>query len=61
MSDLLAAVCVAFVLEGILYALFPEGMRRMMARVLGMPEHQVRLAGLVTAGAGVIGLWLVRG
>lgn len=61
MDDFLAAVCIAFVIEGILYALFPDAMRRMIARVLGMPEPQVRMVGLVTAGAGVLGLWLVRG
>ncbi len=60
MQDLLAAICVAFVIEGILYALFPEAMRRFIAQVLGMPEGQIRVAGLVAAGIGIFGLWIVR-
>ena len=61
MQDLLAAVCVAFVIEGILYALFPEAMRRFISQVLGLPEGQVRVMGLVAAVIGILGLWAVRG
>jgi uncharacterized protein YjeT (DUF2065 family) len=61
MQDLLAAICVAFVIEGILYALFPEAMRRFVAQVLALPEGQIRVMGLVAAGIGVFFLWLVRG
>jgi uncharacterized protein YjeT (DUF2065 family) len=59
-ETLLAAVCVAIVLEGILYALFPEAMRRFIAQVLEMSEAQVRISGLVAAGLGVVALWIVR-
>ncbi len=31
MRDLLAALALVFVLEGALYALFPDGMKRMIA------------------------------
>lgn len=61
MEDLLAAVCIAVMIEGILYALFPNAMRRLVAQVLGMPEEQIRIIGLVAAGIGLLGLWLVRG
>jgi uncharacterized protein YjeT (DUF2065 family) len=61
MEDLLAAVCIAVMIEGILYALFPDAMRRLVAQVLGMPEEQIRIIGLVAAGIGLLGLWLVRG
>jgi uncharacterized protein YjeT (DUF2065 family) len=61
MQDLLAAICVAFVIEGILYALFPEAMRRFITQVLGLPENQVRVMGLVAAGIGILGLWIIRG
>ena len=59
-ETLLAAVCVAFVLEGILYALFPEAMKRFISQVLEMSEAQIRISGLVAAGLGVICLWIVR-
>lgn len=61
MEDLLAALCIAVMIEGILYALFPDAMRRLVAQVLGMPEEQIRIIGLVAAGIGLLGLWLVRG
>ncbi len=61
MEDLWAALGLVLVLEGALYALFPEGMRRMMATVLAMPQSTLRTAGLVSAFIGFIVVWLVRG
>jgi len=61
MEDLWAAVGLVLVLEGALYALFPGGMRRMMAMVLEMPQSTVRAAGLVSAVTGFVIVWLVRG
>ncbi len=61
MLDFLTALCLVLVLEGALYALFPDGMKRMMAQVLTMPSSTLRTAGLTAAGLGVLILWLVRG
>ena len=61
MSDLMAAVALVLVLEGALYALFPEGMKRIMAAGLSQPSSTLRSAGLGTAIVGVGLLWLVRG
>ena len=49
------------VIEGLLYALFPEGMKRMMQLLLTLPSEQVRSAGLVFAVIGVGIVWLLRG
>ena len=38
MWDLLAALGLALVLEGVLYALFPAAMRRFMAEALKQPR-----------------------
>ncbi|MEP3484732.1 MAG: DUF2065 domain-containing protein, partial [Sneathiella sp.] len=43
---LLAGALVLF-FEGVLYALFPDGMKRMMISVLEMPSGNLRMAGLV--------------
>jgi uncharacterized protein YjeT (DUF2065 family) len=60
MSDLAAALGLAIAIEGILYALFPDGMRRMMERALALPPRTIRVAGLA-AGFGGVGLvWLAR-
>ncbi len=58
---LLTALALAVALEGIVYALFPDAMKRMMARVIEQPSGGIRVAGLIAAVAGVFVLWLVRG
>ncbi len=60
-SDLFAALGLALVLEGAAYALFPEGMRSMMAQVMTFPTSNMRFVGLVAALIGVGIVWLVRG
>lgn len=60
MSDLVAALGLAIAIEGILYALFPDGMRRMMERTLALPPQVIRVTGLVAALAGVGLVWLAR-
>ena len=60
MSDLIAALGLAVAIEGILYALFPDGMRRMMERALALPPRAIRATGLVAALLGVGLVWLAR-
>ncbi len=60
MADLLAALGLAVAIEGILYALFPDGMRRMMERALQLPPRTIRATGLVAAVLGVGLVWLAR-
>ncbi|SCA56504.1 conserved hypothetical protein [Candidatus Terasakiella magnetica] len=61
MSDFFVAVGLAIAIEGMLYALFPEGMKKMMMQVLAMPSASVRTAGITAAMIGVALVWLVRG
>ncbi len=56
-----AALGLAVAIEGILYSLFPEFMKGMMAHVLTMPPGTIRGAGLAAAVAGVFILWLALG
>jgi uncharacterized protein YjeT (DUF2065 family) len=55
---LLLALGGALFLEGALYALFPDAMKRAMAEVLGMPVKQLRTVGMIVA---VIGMIIVVG
>ncbi|MGE9984626.1 DUF2065 domain-containing protein [Desulfovibrio sp. SGI.169] len=50
----LRALGLAFVLEGLCWALFPGGMRRAMSELLSRPEGQLRLAGLTAVAAGLL-------
>lgn len=61
MEDFLAAIGLVLVLEGVVYALFPEGMQRMMASALEMSPSMLRIGGLVAAFVGLAVVWLVRG
>jgi hypothetical protein len=61
MADFLTALALAVAIEGTLYALFPEGMKRMMAQLLDQPTQNLRIAGVVAAAIGVGVVWLVRG
>ncbi len=60
MQDFIAALALVFVLEGALYALFPDGMKRMMAQAITLPSSLLRGAGLAAACAGMALLWPVR-
>jgi uncharacterized protein YjeT (DUF2065 family) len=61
MSALVTALGLALAIEGILYALFPDAMRKMMAQLLSQPPTVVRTSGLLAAAVGVVIVWLVRG
>ncbi len=61
MTDLLTALALAVALEGIAYALFPDGMKRMMMVALEQPAASLRMAGLTAAVLGVGIVWLIRG
>jgi uncharacterized protein YjeT (DUF2065 family) len=60
MRDLGTALALVLVIEGILYALFPEGMKRVAARTLVVPPQALRVAGLAAACIGVMLVWLLR-
>lgn len=55
---LLMAIGLVFVLEGLLYALFPSGMKRTVAMLLEMTDSKVRDVGLIAAVIGVLIVWL---
>ncbi len=61
MADLLSAIGLVLVIEGALYALFPEAVKRMMVLMSGQPSALLRAVGVGAAALGVIVVWLVRG
>ena len=61
MSDFLAALGLVFVIEGLIFAAFPEAAKRAMASVLETPDTSLRLIGIGSALVGLIVVWLVRG
>ncbi len=61
MLDFLAALGLVLVIEGLVFAAFPEQGKRAMASVIATPEATLRMIGIGSAIFGVIVVWLVRG
>ena len=61
MADFATALALVLVIEGLLYALFPEAMQRMMRVALEAPPNVLRNGGLAAAILGFIVVWLIRG
>ncbi len=61
MSDFLAALGLVFVIEGLIFAAFPDAAKRAMTSVLETSDVSVRLIGVGSAVVGLIIVWLARG
>jgi uncharacterized protein YjeT (DUF2065 family) len=59
-QDLMAAMALVFVLEGILPFLNPRRYRLMMTELLGLGDRGLRTLGLLSMIAGLLTLYLVR-
>jgi uncharacterized protein YjeT (DUF2065 family) len=61
MTDLVVALGLVLAVEGLLFAAFPEGIKRAMIAAAETPSDRMRIVGLVSAIVGVGIVWLVRG
>jgi uncharacterized protein YjeT (DUF2065 family) len=61
MNDFLAALGLVFVIEGLVFAAFPQAARRAVAAMTQTPDEALRVAGLLSAALGLVVVWLVRG
>lgn len=59
-SDLLTGFALYLILEGVLPFLSPDGWRRSMGMIAGLPRGQLRMFGLVSMVAGLVLLFVVR-
>jgi uncharacterized protein YjeT (DUF2065 family) len=60
MRDLIAALGLALAVEGLLFAAFPDGVRRAMIEAANTPSERMRLVGIASAVAGVAIVWAAR-
>lgn len=58
--ELLSALCLVAVLEGLFLFVSPDGWRRIAERLYALSGRQLRLVGGMFVGAGLLSLWLVR-
>ncbi len=59
-SDLLAALALVLVIEGMVPFLNPQSLRRMLETVTQLDDRTLRIAGLVSMLLGVVMLYIVR-
>ena len=60
LGDFLAALGLFLVLEGMAPFLHPQGLKRALARLLTVPDRELRIAGLGSMLVGVIILFVAR-
>ncbi len=60
MNEILTAIGLLLFLEGILYAIFPRGMKNMLNMLKDMSEQKLRTGGLTFAIIGFIIIFLVK-
>jgi uncharacterized protein YjeT (DUF2065 family) len=61
MYDLIVALGLVLVIEGLMLAAVPGAVRRATEAIGQTPDTPLRLAGLVGAIVGLVIVWLVRG
>ena len=59
-SDLLAALALVLVIEGIVPFLNPQSLRKMLVTVAQLDDRTLRISGLVSMICGVVLLYIVR-
>ncbi|TAK49016.1 MAG: DUF2065 domain-containing protein [Xanthobacteraceae bacterium] len=60
MADFLVGIGVLFVIEGLIFAGFPNWARVGMVRAINTPTTWLRTIGVLSAVGGLILIWLIR-
>ena len=60
LSEFAVAFALVLVIEGVLYALFPDAMQRMLEQISTFSPQSLRYAGLFYAFFGVALVWLLK-
>lgn len=60
-TDILTGIAFVLVIEGLVYALAPSLVERMLEALRAMPLDTRRLLGFATVATGIALLWIVRG
>ena len=60
LDNVLTALGLVLVIEGLLYALVPAKLKAMMQSVQKLTDDQLRIAGVTAMATGVMAVWLVH-
>ncbi|HEY5782838.1 MAG TPA: DUF2065 family protein [Lysobacter sp.] len=58
--ELLSALCLVAVLEGLFLFIAPRGWKRAAEHLHALPDRSLRVVGAAVVGVGLMSLWLVR-
>lgn len=61
MHELIIALGLFLVLEGLIYALFPNGVKKMAEQLPEIPDASLRNFGVIAIALGVLIVWLAKG
>ena len=61
MSELISALGLVLVVEGLVWAAFPGTAMRMLEAASHLPDQTLRTIGLSVLATGVVLVWLVKG
>jgi uncharacterized protein YjeT (DUF2065 family) len=59
-TDLLAALAIVCIIEGVMPFINPSATRRVLAKMASLEEREMRIAGLLSMLAGLAILYMVR-
>ena len=59
-NDILVAVALVLVLEGIIPFIAPDKFRQALAQLIQMPNQAIRIIGLVSMTLGILFLYILR-
>jgi uncharacterized protein YjeT (DUF2065 family) len=59
-QDILVALCLVFVIEGIMPFISPRQWRRYLSAVLQLNDHQIRMSGLFSMLLGTAVLYVIH-
>ena len=59
-GELLSALCLVAVLEGLFLFVAPRGWKRAAEQLHALPDRKLRMLGAIVLILGVASLWLVR-
>lgn len=61
MTDLLAALGLVFVIEGMMISLFPDYSKKMMVQIMSLPEKYLKIMGIISALFGLAIVSIAKG
>ena len=60
MKEFIIAIGLLFLIEGLFFAIFPSKIKNILDMIKNIPEHKLRLIGLIFLIIGFLIIWYVK-